>query len=411
MGNPHPRGREKKTLVFWPASDSVSRSLGFRSPFQGNSAVAPSADRPAPAGPADPERRLEVLPSMQENDGPCFGLAPIRLADRPLFHEVFSRQSRPISDYSFACTFIWSASLKIYWARRHRHLCLFANGTGDLTLLVPPLPEPGAKADDLARCLQESFSIMDDYNQRFSDRSRSRVEYVSEDVLARLRATPGFDLEASPMSVDYIYDMARMIDLAGGGLKSKRSARNKFMRDFPDHRTELLAPAHRQACLALLLRWQQRAETKYGTAPEATASTSPYVLRRREVAACEFALDHMEALNLKGMALFVGSDLIGFTLGEALTTSQASILIEKTHPDYPGAPQCIFSEFCRQYWADYPECNAGDDCGMPSLQFTKESYRPILRLNKYSLARRVPARHEGSTPLVENLPAAQMLCA
>lgn len=348
---------------------------------------------------------------MQENDGQCLGLAPLRLADRPLFHDLFSRQARPISDYSFAGTFLWSASLKLYWGLLHRHLCVFANGTGDLTMLVPPMPEPGAGPDDLGRCLRECFARMDEYNERHSQRHRSRVEYVSEEMLARLRAAPGFDLEAAPMGGDYIYDMARMIDLAGGGLKSKRSARNKFLRDYPDHRTELLTPAHRPACLALLLRWQQHAELKYGNEPQFEEAAGTRVLRRREVAACEFSLDHMDALNLKGLALFVGADLVGFTLGEALTANQASILIEKTHPDFPGAPQVIFSEFCRQGWAGYAECNAGDDCGMPSLQFTKESYRPIARLHKYSLARRVPTRCEPGPVVLELCPPPRALCA
>ena len=328
---------------------------------------------------------------MQDHDGPLTGLVPLRLSDRPLFHDIFSQQADPISDYSFAGTFIWSASLKIYWQRIQGHLCIFANGTGDLTLLAPPLPEPGATADDLALCLRECFATMDRYNDRFSDRSHSRIEYVSESLLARMRAAPGFDLEAVPMSADYVYDMARMIDLAGGPLQSKRSARARFMRRFPDHRTEPLRPEHRQACVALLLRWQKRTEEKFGAEPPSTESTSPGVLRRREVAACEFALDSMDRLGLKGLALFVGAELVGFTLGEALTSRQASVLIEKTHPDFVGAPQYIFSEFCRQCWADYPECNAGDDCGMPSLQFTKETYRPIRRLNKYCLARPRPA--------------------
>ena len=329
---------------------------------------------------------------MNDHDGPLAGLVPLRLSDRPLLHKIFSQQVNPIADYSFACTYIWSASLKLYWKQIHQHLCIFANGTGDLTLLSPPLPEPGASTDDMANCLRECFAIMDGYNDRYSDRSHSRIEYVSDDILARMRAVPGFDLIVTPMSGDYVYDMARMIDLAGGPLQSKRSARARFMRRFPDFRTEPLRPTHRQACVALLLRWQKRVEEKFAGDPQqGTEPTSPSVLRRREVAACEYALDSMDALGLKGMALWVGSELVGFTLGEALTPTQASVLIEKTHPDYVGAPQYIFSEFCRQFWSAYPECNASDDCGMPSLQFTKETYRPIRRLNKYCLTRAVPA--------------------
>ena len=328
---------------------------------------------------------------MHDNDGPFTGLTPLRLSDRPLLHDIFSQPADPLSDYSFACTYVWSASLRIYWQVIRRHLCVFANGTGDLTMLAPPLPAPGADADDLAQCLRECFDRMDGYNDRNGGRARSRIEYVSEAALARLRAVPGFDLAGAPMGADYVYDMARMIDLAGGPLQSKRSARARFMRRFPDHRTEPLRPEHRQACVALLLRWQKRVEEKFAAETPSADSTNPGVLRRREVAACEFALDSMDALGLKGLALFVGAELVGFTLGEALTPRQASVLIEKTHPDFVGAPQYLFSEFCRQCWAEYPECNAGDDCGMPSLRFTKETYRPIRRLNKYCVTRPVPA--------------------
>ena len=55
-----------------------------------------------------------------------------------------------------------------------------------------------------------------------------------------------------------------------------------------------------------------------------------------------------------------------------------------------GSAQFIFSEFCRQNWAQYPECNAGDDWGIPSLRFTKQSYRPTRLIAKYTLTRQAP---------------------
>ncbi len=103
---------------------------------------------------------------MDDPDGQRFGLAHITLADKPLFDQAFSALKQPITDYSFASTFIWSSSLKLYWAQADRHLCLFANGTGDLTMLMPPIPQPGARPDDLRDCLRRCFEIMDAYNER-----------------------------------------------------------------------------------------------------------------------------------------------------------------------------------------------------------------------------------------------------
>jgi len=90
-----------------------------------------------------------------------YGLKTIELGDKPLFDEAFQTLRQPISDYTFANTFIWRSGLKLYWKEIHGHICVFANGTGDLTMLLPPVGE-----GDLVRTLDECFEIMDDYNDR-----------------------------------------------------------------------------------------------------------------------------------------------------------------------------------------------------------------------------------------------------
>ena len=100
---------------------------------------------------------------MDDPDGQRFGLAHVQLTDKPIFDGVFGNLAQPISDYTFANTFIWSTSLKLYWAQMDRHLCVFANGTGDLTMLMPPMPQPGATDADLRDCVVNCFDLMDRY--------------------------------------------------------------------------------------------------------------------------------------------------------------------------------------------------------------------------------------------------------
>lgn len=317
--------------------------------------------------------------------GSKFRLAPIDLAHKSTFESAFRSLAQPISDYTFASTYMWGGSLAIYWAMIDSHLCVFANGTGDLTMLMPPLPAPGARASDLGDALGNCFDIMDEYNDRVSDRSHSRVEYVSEELIGQIEAARGRSLVTEPMSGDYVYDTARMIDLAGGGLKSKRHGRSKFLREFPNHRVEALAGGYLPACLDLLDLWCRHGDAAHlGETTDSSVGTD--ILRHRDLEATRRALETWQPLGMVGMVLLVDEKLVGFTLGEALTPRQCSILIEKTHPDYPGSAQFIFSEFCRRYWSEFPECNVGDDWGIPSLQFTKESYRPIARVAKYQIA-------------------------
>jgi ribosomal protein S18 acetylase RimI-like enzyme len=201
------------------------------------------------------------------------------------------------------------------------------------------------------------------------------------------------------MSGDYVYPMTNMVELAGKSLKSKRHARSKFLRDYPDNRAELFEDRHLQDCYRLLDLWQANADrihTDQITEDDDRQRTQ--VLRTREVTACRMALENWKLLELKGVTLYVRDQLIGFTLGEHLSPAQASILFEKTHPDYHGSAQLICSEFCRLSWGEYPEVNFGDDWGIPTLRFTKESYRPSRRLSKYVLAGPISSRPTFSTP-------------
>jgi len=318
---------------------------------------------------------------------PPFGLGEITLADKPLFDRAFAGLVEPLSDYTFANSFIWGTSLRLYWRVTESHLCVFANGTGDLTMLMPPLPLPGATDAELARALHAGFDTMDAYNAaRGVTAHHSRIEYVCDELLDRIASLPGPGLSATPMGGDYVYDMARMVDLAGGPLKSKRKARARFTRDFPDHRTEPYEDRHRDACLDLLDRWRHHGDATH-EGEVADGQVGSDILRDRDRHATARALDHHAALGLTGMVLVVGDRLIGFTFGERLSPTHVSILIEKTDPGYTGAPQFIFSEFCRLCWADATECNAGDDWGIPTLRFTKQSYRPIRLLSKSVLTR------------------------
>jgi ribosomal protein S18 acetylase RimI-like enzyme len=321
-------------------------------------------------------------------DGHPLGLARVTLADKPRFDSAFKQLQAPISDYSFAMVYIWGSSLNVYWKSLHNHLCIFANGR-DLTLLYPPIPENNATSDDLALAVQASFDVMDRYNEVHATRANSRIEYISDEMIEKLSALPGVNLSAAPMNADYVYETARMIDLAGGALKSKRHARGKFMRDYPGFSTAPYSDEHKEAAMALLDLWRSHGdETHEGEVNDTHVGSD--ILRHRDLLSTQHAIENWKELGFVGMSLFVDGKLIGFTFGEALSEQMCSVVIEKTHPEFHGSAQYIFSEFCGQFWAKYPLCNVSDDWGIPSLKFTKQSYRPVKLLSKSMLTRQAP---------------------
>jgi [ribosomal protein S18]-alanine N-acetyltransferase len=200
----------------------------------------------------------------------------------------------------------------------------------------------------------------------------------------------GAKVAAQPMGTDYVYDVARMIDLAGGELASKRQAKTRFVRNYA-HRVEAYdADRHLAGCLALLESWKTHQDAHHPAEPSTSA-----IKRQKESLATELALRHADELGLSGMVVYVtnadGAESIrGFTFGEPLGRDQSSIVIEKTDLAYKGLAQFIFSEFCHRFWVDRPLVNAGDDWGLETLAWTKNSYRPVKLLQKYVL-RKVPA--------------------
>ncbi len=340
------------------------------------------------------ETRRLLQRNMHEQDPfPGSGLRLVQPGDRSQINSLLSHLQRPLSDYTFSQIFTWRNSLRLLWREIDGHLCVFANGTGDLTMLLPPIGGD-TRAD---HALHDAFDLMNDYNAAhgIDARGHSRVEYISEELLQRFDSRT---LAVEPMGHDYLYTTRSMIDLAGGDLKSKRQDRNRFLRDHDVAIEEYRANEHREACTELLKRWDQQ-----HAATESPDRSTTAIKRRKEMLAVQMTLEHADALGLAGMIVRAAPKIarmsmlpiVAFTFGETLNDEQCSIVIEKTDLQLKGLAQFVFSEFCRRAWTRQPLVNVGDDWGLPSLAWTKMSYRPCELLKKFSAKQNVAAQSLG----------------
>ena len=80
---------------------------------------------------------------MDDDPFADWGLRPVELTDRDALTSYLASLTEPLSDYTFSQLFTWRNSLRILWKKMEGHLCVFANGTGDLTLLLPPVGDTG----------------------------------------------------------------------------------------------------------------------------------------------------------------------------------------------------------------------------------------------------------------------------
>ncbi len=287
------------------------------------------------------------------------GLLKLKLAHKPIFDFFLSANPTPISDATFANIFMWSEVCDTRWKIVRDCLCVFAMQGSSPLMVFPPVG-----FGDKEAALEECLFFFKEFNPQ-----SLYVEYVSREWVDNLGL---FDLAVR--SGDYVYETQRMIDLKGGDLASKRQSRAAFMRRYSNIYTERFTPAHIEDCLKLLDIWQ----------PQLRESVTIGLKRSQDTAATKRVLQNAEALGLTGMVLYASDQVVGFTFGEKLSPDIFSVLIEKTDRNFTGSAQYIFSEFCRLYWADIKWCNAGDDCEIPSLAWSKESYRPAFRIPKWS---------------------------
>ncbi len=326
------------------------------------------------------------------------GATPVRREDRAVFERALrggaeptpSPITAPISDMSFVASHCWSEALSLAWTEIDGHLCLFSGADGDLSMMLPPLAIDPRAADRLGDVVSACFEIMDAGNAEGPGTPRSRIEYVSDEMLDRIRSAGGPMLSATPMPGDYVYHRGALVELAGGDLKNKRKLRSKFLRENPEVTTADITPADVPECIELLGLWRSSSDERHeGEANDRLIGVD--VLRERDERCTRRYLDliaHPIAdLSLPSMLVRSGGKLVGFTIGEFLTPSMASVAVEKTHPDADGTPQFIYSEFCRTRLESATEINAGDDWGIDALRFTKSSYRPSRMLSKTLLAR------------------------
>jgi hypothetical protein len=310
-----------------------------------------------------------------------WGLRPVELADQPTLTPYFASITEPLSDYTFSQIYSWRNSLRILWTVLHGHLCVFANGSGDLTLLMPPIGQGNS-----TKAMADAFGLMDDYNAGHGVPGRSRVEYASEELLKQIDSA---GLILQPMGADYVYDVNRMIDLAGGDLASKRQSKNRFQRNYEFNVETYQAARHLEECRKLLDGWKIHQDASHLEEPNVSS-----IKRQKESIATDLTLQFADQLGLAGLVVYAkprGTDqplaLRGFTFGEYLGQSQSSITIEKTDLEIKGLAQFIFSEFCRLNWTGRPLVNVGDDWGLESLAWTKMSYRPVKLLQKFTVRR------------------------
>jgi len=288
--------------------------------------------------------------------------SPVTLADRGTILPILLAEDVFFCDYSFANLFMWGDIFKTRWLIDDERLWIY-NGYDDLMLLpvgkAVSLPELVAVSDMLLREGKSGdFVLVDE-------------DFVKENP----ELEKFFKVEVDHDNGDYIYSSQKLVDLPGNKLHKKRNLINQFLELYPDYASQPLQASDLNTCLELAEKWcRQR--------------TCLELDFTHETSALKKAFANFAALELQGLKISRGRDMLAFSVFSRLNSNMADVHFEKFVPEIKGIGQVINWETAKILAPGYKYINREQDLGLEGLRQAKKSYDPEYIVNAYFLARK-----------------------
>lgn len=292
----------------------------------------------------------------------------LELSDKAWINACAAAEDSRSADFSFANMYMWDESFRQLVAEiggrvaakpkyRSHPFFAFPVGSGDLRAAVEELRDYAEKKG-FPFCLNG-----------VTETHRAQLEALYP---GQLQFTPDRD------HFDYLYEAEKLASLSGKKLHSKRNFVNRFQAEHDNWRFTPLTAETCADCLPLLEKWED------GHSADEQQKKSV----QAERAAIARAFEHFDALGLEGGALYIGEEMVAFTVGEKISSDTYDVHFEKARADIPGTYPMINREFVRYILQLHPEIryiNREDDMGLEGLRKAKLSYAPVSMVEKYSV--------------------------
>lgn len=286
---------------------------------------------------------------------------PYSLEKKDLYNEILMHAGERGCEYSFVNQFLWGRQQA---AQLYGHLAFFSQFNRRSVYLYP------VGTGDKKPVIE---AVMEDARQRGIP---CRFTGLTQDDCAELeRLFPGrFRYHFDRNSFDYVYSISDLAQLAGRKFQRKRNHLNRFLDAHPQHVLEPITDENEAQAAQLVEVWY---ETRQREDP-----TADFHMER---AALKKALKHRKALDLEGLLLKDGDEVLAMTMGSPLSENTFDIHFEKALDRVDGAYAAINRGFARYLQEKYPKLlwlNREDDLGLEGLRKAKLSYCPDHMIEK-----------------------------
>ena len=288
----------------------------------------------------------------------------LTLEDKEVVEAYYKYEQSNCCDVAFANNVLWSPFYEMEYAIVEGMLVFLTKREGYSVSM--PMAKDEETAANLEKVILQLETYFEEMGQEF------HIHLVTEEKFELLdKLFPQkYSIEYNRDVADYIYEVPKMISLAGKKLHGKRNHINKFKENNPDWSYETLTKENLEECLQMAEEWKSM-----NLCGEKGEKHAEFCVTRR-------ALKQFEELGLKGGVLRDGKRVVAFTLGEELNKEMFVVHTEKAFADVQGAYPMINQQFLIHEAADYKYVNRKDDTGAEGLRKAKLSYYPVFLQEK-----------------------------
>ena len=299
----------------------------------------------------------------------------ITLEDKARIEEKICASGCHGADYGFANLFIWRKAYRPKIAFCDNRLLV---GMPQWNVYAYPKGD-GEIRNSIELLLDEAHSLG----------SKLRIRGLTDKTLEEFLPLYGdrFEIIEDRDNADYIYTSAKLCDLPGRHLSSKRNHIKHFERNGPWEFHKIAAGS-----CGVFTSCEDGTCGRLSSIAEAKAFVDEFYKEKNdpdladEAGAIEEMFEHYETLGFLGGMLYQNGEPVAFTAGTKLDNEVFDTHFEKALPGVEGAYTMVNREFARLVRAEYPDItafNREEDMGIEGLRKAKLSYHPDILLMKY----------------------------
>ena len=293
---------------------------------------------------------------------PLKGFKDITIEDKNLLSSYFNKRTSLSYEYLFSSLFMWRNSFNIKYSIIDGALIILRQEDKG-KYFMQPLGYTKNSINSIIKKLKNLSLKEDNFNFLFGDVEENFKNYLQFEFKNKIEIFEDIN------DFEYIYKTKDLIELKGSKYHKKRNHYNTFKKLYNCKIKEISSDKIKDDCLKLLDIWNKNGNYSF----------TNFDLERKAILECFHNMNH---LDLKSIAIYDNSSIVGFSIGDILNNT-GIIHIEKANNDYNGVYSFLNREFLLKDFSKTTFINRQEDCGNLGLRQSKESYYPIKKLKKY----------------------------